>query len=1028
MDGFQAQHALDRLRQAADRALNGFPDVEWRRVSGPGPDTIRHDGAGGLHGLTFEPGQEVVLETDMTVPASAMGVQLEGDALEGILFALYPIQIVANGVQVFEDAMPPAAAGPSSFVIVPAIQAGANGLVEMRVNVPDNQTTPWFNLRLTTPGLRARFEALDVAWASLSLAQDVASTPSDRAIVETAAACIPDPLPEDGPALETALASMASALMPLAGRIKANRVHLVGHSHIDMNWLWTWSDTVEVIKRDIRSVLQLMDEFPELTFSHSQPATYEVIRLEEPALFDRILARIAEGRWEPITLQWVEGDVNMASGEATARQLLEAVHYTRDVLGFEPSTFHAPDTFGHAGNLPQLVQSAGGKRYYHHRANPGRYNQWPAYWWEGQDGSRVLGISTQSYNGEIHARDLVQVVRAAAKNNHACALHFHGIGDHGGGPSRQNLQALRRFTVNPLLPTAFCSTLEAYSAELLGDNPSLPNHQGESSTIFEGCYTTHADTKRMNREGENLLCTADTLATLADVSTDSLTDAWRTVLFNQFHDIFDGSAIHEVYAKQADDYNAVTEAAGHVTGKAMAVLAAGADKGSVVVANPLAFEREDWVEFECDRTDDVVRVIDRSGRSSLAQKVASGRYGFVARVPSLGVQCYRVEPASDWSSMAALPAFGVTDIRSADAPEAGQAPYLHVDTGLYSVKIRRDCGIIVSLVDKRVGRDLVAWGMRRASDYMDTARPDLALGVLQVVDEYPHAMTAWQIQEVHTEESLIRGAETTVVEAGPVRLVLEVKHTVRKSTITQRIVLYADLPRIEFQADLDWQEIGNGEVGVPNLKAAFTARLLDAEAWFETPFAAVRRPADGQESPALRWVDVGGPHYGMAVLNDSKYGYDVLGSRIRLSLVRSAYDPDSISDTGQHSVRYALLPHRGDWREAGVVAAGLAFNQPLVASVATGEALGGGGWHPHVTTSGGVHVGTVKAAKCGSGTVIRVYEAHGKPGEARVTGIPNGAVVCEVNVVEDIQATLPVADGGVSLSLAPWQVRTFLVK
>ena len=364
------------------------------------------------------------------------------------------------------------------------------------MRIPNNQTTPWFNVHFTTPGLRARFELLDVAWAELAWAQALAATGEEQAAVLRAAAQIPENLAGFD---ESSLARMESELALLASKAARHNVHVIGHSHIDMNWLWTWADTDNVIYRDFKSVLALMDDYPELTFTHSQPATYENIRQQAPELFARVVEFIKQGRWEPATLTWVEGDTNMASGEAMARQLLESVRYSRQQLGADPSTFLAPDTFGHAGNLPQLAASAGAVRYYHHRCNPGQADLWPAYWWEGQDGTRLLAISTPSYNGDIRARDLVETALHSLKHGQADSLHFHGIGDHGGGPARQNLDALRRFQKHPLLPAACCSTLARYTQKLLEAGTALPVQRGESSTIFEGCYTTHADIKRYNR-------------------------------------------------------------------------------------------------------------------------------------------------------------------------------------------------------------------------------------------------------------------------------------------------------------------------------------------------------------------------------------------------------------------------------------------------------------------------------------------------------------------------------------------------
>jgi alpha-mannosidase len=274
-------------------------------------------------------------------------------------------------------------------------------------------------------------------------------------------------------------------------------------------------------------------------------------------------------------------------------------------------------------------------------------------------------------------------------------------------------------------------------------------------------------------------------------------------------------------------------------------------------------------------------------------------------------------------------------------------------------------------------------------------------------------MTSWEIQEVHTEHSLLRGATTRIVEEGPARLVLEVRHQIRQSAIRQQITFYRDLARIDFQTNLDWREPGNKQVGVPGLKVAFTAKLAGTRAWYETPFAAVERPADGQESVALRWADVGNNEYGFALLNDSKHGHDALGSRLRLTLVRSAYDPDQIADVGRHAIRYAFVPHHGDWRKAGIVRAAASFNQPLLARIvgrSTGlracvvgagkvAAQAGTPMLPNITGTPNIQVSCLRRDQ--EGVLYRLYESTGRPGKATVAGK--------------------------TLTFRPWQVRTILV-
>ena len=328
-------------------------------------------------------------------------------------------------------------------------------------------------------------------------------------------------------------------------------------------------------------------------------------------------------------------------------------------------------------------------------------------------------------------------------------------------------------------PLPKCSTLAGYTERVLVAGAALPVQRGESSTIFEGCYTTHGDIKRYNRHGENLLCTADTLAALAGVANDVLRPAWQTLLFNQFHDILDGSGIHETYFKCATEFEEITAAASAVTTSALAVLQRGLPAGSVAVTNPLGWEREDWVSVPGMTGAGTALLVGSHGQCTVGQYTPAG-LGFVARVPAFGTVSYRVEeskPAEDGSLVADL-AFAPTDNREFNllSDNRQEPPYYKIETPFFRVYLRRDSGILVSFYDKRVGRELVGFGMRRGSDYTDAARADLALNVLQFEEEHPHPMTAWHLDEVHTTHSLLRGATTQLVEAGPVRLVFSVQH------------------------------------------------------------------------------------------------------------------------------------------------------------------------------------------------------------------------------------------------------------
>jgi alpha-mannosidase len=646
---------LARLGEAADRYCAGWVPRAWYKVAGPGPDRLetREVGAprdeGGLaglvlDGLTLQPGGDLTLSLPLELPPSLGEVYLAGDPLELTVNSIYPVGLSANGRRLFDDDLPLVASGPAVVEVLERIEPGPNGHLEAVIRAPDNQLADmgWTVFHFTTPALRARFELLDLAWAQLYLADQLAGSADERKAVDVAALRVPEQLvTDDGAGLAAALGEMAEALAPLAARVAQLSVHIVGHSHIDLAWLWTRRDTARVLERDARSVLAMLDDYPEMTFTHSQPAGYQVIGERAPDLLEAIRSHVAAGRWEPATMQWVEADANLISGESAARQLLEGVLYSREVLGRSPTVLLAPDTFGHAGNLPQLAASAGARAYYHHRCNPGskREGPWPAYWWEGDDASRILAVSTPSYNNEVTASALARTaITLGHEHGLSQSLLVVGVGDHGGGPTRRSVETLRRLHEQPLLPQTLWSTVAAFAGDVLSSGAALPTHRGESDTTFEGCYSTHADAKGYNRHAEALLGSAETLAVLAGVDRRAtLTEAWRSTLYNQFHDIIAGSSIADVYADYAHDFAAVKATADDVLDDALSVLHREVADGSIAVTNPLGFEREDVVVLPGMVGTEPVRLSGSHGHETWGQPGPDGLC-FVARVPAFAIR------------------------------------------------------------------------------------------------------------------------------------------------------------------------------------------------------------------------------------------------------------------------------------------------------------------------------------------------------------------------------------------------------
>jgi alpha-mannosidase len=841
-------------------------------------------------------------------------------------------------------------------------------------------------------------------------------------------------------------------LAPFAGEAKRHTAHLIAHSHIDMNWLWPMAETIAVCRRDFAAMEKLMAEFAEFRFSQSQAATYRAVESADPALFGRMKARIASGQWEVTANTWVENDLNMAGSEALVRQLLHGRRYVADRFGVQPLICWEPDTFGHPATLPQILAQSGIKFYYFCRA--GRRH--PLLWWEGLDGSRVLAVQDlRGYGGENLPSDVTGAVLDFGKaTGLRRGLYVYGAGNHGGGATGRDILNAATINATPFLPQAQPSQATAFYEAALAElessgsgasenarRTSLPVVRGELNTVFEGCYTSHGDIKQLNRDGENSLLTAEAVTAIAALQTgfvdprEELAEAWRTLCFHQFHDILCGCAIGVTYREARERLERVLATGRQATGQALAALAAAVDTTiadpspqapsdlRIVVFNPLAWERDDVVRVPLAALGGIApaALADDAGQQFPVQ-VSGSDLIFVARgVPALGVRVYR--PVAEKSGFSEKPGL------LAD-------PETHtLANGLLRLRVHPASGALDQLVDLRTGRDLAGppggWGPE--------AKVNAGmLNRLQIVWEQPHPMSAWNLGDTTRVDSLIAGAEVRVVEAGPVRGAIEVRRRFLNSALTQRIVLYRDLRRIDFETEVDWHERGSAHADAPLLRTTFTPFLGQTRATFEIAFAGLERPADSREVPALRWADLSerpghalwdGAACGIALLNDGKYGHQAAGNTLGLTLVRASYEPDNNPDEGLHRFTYALYPHRRGWRDAGVERQAAQLNQPLLAVVTDRHAGALPSAQPGLACdSADVAVSAVKLAEdqptWGRAVIVRLYEAHGRPAETILR--PAWPVVRAeaVNPVEEFVAALPIAGGSLRLAFGPHEIKT----
>lgn len=1015
--------ALERLERSAAGVLAAWPALTWRRQSGPGPGVLTL-AAGRFQGLELPPGASVELDCALRLPETIAGTPTAGEPLEVTVDSLYPLSLRCDGRPLLADGDPPVAPPPAFVRVCP--DSAAVPCLQLSLSAPRHRTFPsWLRMRFTTPALRRRHEVLDTAWAQLALCAGLARGGGDARRLREAAAALPSrPLELDEDSLAAAAGDLVEALLPFGPRLRQLRAHVVGHAHLDVAWLWRWRDSQEVAMRDVRAVLALMDDLPDVTFAGSQAVLYETIASRAPELLAAIRRRVEEGRWEPATMTWTEGDTNLVSGESLVRQLMEGVQATREALGVEPETLLAPDTFGHSANLPQIARSAGARQYVHFRCNPAGLSHWPAYRWEGLDGTRLLAISTE-YRGELTASRIARTLGRARRLGQPSAIVFYGVGNHGGGPARTDVERLRRLRASPLFATVLPSTVSAFAREVRGSR-RLPVHAGDLPSIYEGGYSSVSKVKRLNREYERALLTGEAVAVLAGRDDRAaLSTAWRAALFLQAHDVLAGTAVEAVYDDLLAPAARVIAEVEHLGAPSPAPEPAA---GPILVTNPLPWDREDAVVVPGLRTAGGAWLRDHDGRLVPGQPAGDGLC-FVARVAASGTALYRLasEVRDPVPALRASPA-GAPLLDGQPAAGEDAPAYLLVETDRVRAYVRTRSGSLASLVERSSGRELVGYGMARPSDTHDSSRSDLDLGVLQVFHELSHFQSAWYLSDVQRETSLLTGGDTAVIEEGPVRLVVRTRHRFGSSSVEQLLTFYRALPRIDVGLAIDWRERGGADRGVPGLKYALTIRSLESQAWFEVPFGAVRRPASGEETCGLRWSAIDGDGFGLAVLNTGTSGCDALGTRLRVTLVRSTYEPAAVPEDGPRTVHLAVVPYLGGWREAAVPRLAAERNQPLLVSLlpAGGAPAAGPGQGPSVEPAS-IVASCLKRASRSEGTVLRVYESTGRTVMARILGLPPGEVWL-ADVLERPLRRLARRRGAVELPLGAWKVATLLVR
>lgn len=623
--------------------------------------------------------------------------------------------------------------------------------------------------------------------------------------------------------------------------------HLVGYAHSDIDWLWEWPETKELWKNDATTLLQIMQEHPEFRYSQSQQVMYDVIKKEHPELFEQIVAAVKRGQWEPLP-SWCESDMNIPSGESLVRQFLLGNNFNRDNFGITNPVGWRPDSFGHAWTIPQILLGCDIPYYYFCRGGRGEQ----VFWWESPDGSRVLAFNEpQWYNLKLASDNVVRVPEQyARKYGIRDWMTVYGVGDHGGGPTREDIATAKRLMEEPGPVKARFSSAKEFFDALCKDEPveGYPVISDELNPIFEGCYTTHVETKRNNRRGEQTLYSAEVWASMAHLlggpyPYEDLRKAWEEILRNQFHDILPGSNIHASYLYAEQRYKLALELAEKALKSSVSFLAKQIDTRNanggypIVVFNSLSWSRSDVVEVALPSLkpgNTRLEALDSEGRSSPVELTfdAGGKAiaRFVAKdVPAVGYKTFWLKEVEEGSSVE----------RSTSGAAGGNV----LENEFFRIEFDPVRGFLTRIYDKRLDRDILALG--GGGDLM------------QILWEGPEGMNAWVLGPIQRTTPLYSTeAEPPKVETFPGGSRLILTQTYYGSTITHTLSLRDGLPRIDFDLNLDWQLNGWSNIGGPMLKVAFETSIDKGQANFEIPFGAIERPRTGREVVAQKWVDL----------------------------------------------------------------------------------------------------------------------------------------------------------------------------
>jgi alpha-mannosidase len=963
----------------------------------------------------------------------------------------------------------------------------------------------WTRILLTdqvSPG-----QSIDVSLKLISPAHDDGALVTSQLIFESADASCPEPgfvadelevlrtyleqlAPDEVPALahaldqfpwhhlsqrqafDQSLEQLRQSLGRFSPWLKQRTIHCLGHAHLDLAWLWPVADTWKAAKQTFTSVLKLQQDFPDLTFSHSSPALFEWLEYHTPDLFRTIQQQVQQGNWAIDAGLWVEPDLNLPGGEAMVRHILYGQRYCLEKFGHVSAISWLPDSFGFSWQLPQLLTLGSIKFFATQKLRWNDTTTFPHqfFTWQGLDNTTIAAITLPPIGTDI---DPVAMAAYACEwetqTRFKDCLWLPGVGDHGGGPTRDMLTKAQRWARSPFFPTLTFShavplfeKLHQQAQTISGLNQSTAVQPGESRSVTQtvvppsmtlpiwqdelylelhrGCYTTHGDQKAYNRRCEDALYQAELLASLVTIQglapypKRDLENAWKQALFNQFHDILPGSAIPEVFADANKTWQQSLTTSEQILRHSLAVLgqqialpaAPSPEAIPVVLFNPLNWARSEVVTLPIPPGDGTSRnwqAQTATGdplKTQLIQPTdpADNRslLVFVPNIPSVGYYLIWLTPIKPPIAAPALPVDWI------------------LDNAILKVRIDPTTGTITSLLHQPSGQETFRSPGNELHTFTDQGQYWDAWNIAP--DYQDHPVEGFSLRSI------------AWLECGPLRQTIRIIKTFNRSTFVQDYTLDYQSPKLDIYTQVHWHETQI------LIKTAFPLTISAPYASYEIPYGAIQRatvpqtPNDAAkwEVPALRWADLSNSDFGVSILTDYKHGFDATPNQLNLTLLKAPLWPDPQADRGQHRFRYSIYPHQSRWQTAQTVRLAHVTNLPILAAQLVPLATEDPNLHGDQpsssvlpTSMSFLHLGddtlvlsALKLAETKADQfILRCYESTGTHSTIRFNSPLAIDLAAPLNLLEENQDTnrLQVNHGEANQRpITPWQIATFAIE